>query len=226
MIHALRRNDAVRAEVGDVFSPPGTARLLNWLATPSGNGVNANGINRYLDEAHRMRPDLRLAFPDLAGVDGTRFIQWAWVHGRAELGLNPKLLPEGSGILSRVAGAVRRQRDRAIRFAGLIRWRLGEAASLVIRDLNPAAVLRRGERVRFASQWAWQNYRPRSYRGFLILIRSSEFRALPLLDLWYGINTAGIFEREVPCNHLSIMREPDVRGLATCIRKLVDQIAM
>jgi amino acid adenylation domain-containing protein len=223
MNHAVNRDGAAAATIGDVFSARGTARLLDWLAPPVGGGVNGTTVNRYLEEVYGMRSDLRVAFPDLAGPDARRFIDWAWGHGRAEFGLTEKLLPGPPRPLSLARASALRLRDQGVRIARRIAWRAGEAADLITRERRAGAAERRSERVRMAGKVAWNRYRAGSYDGVVTLIRSQEFRALPLLDLWHGMDIAGVVEREVPGSHMSMLREPDVSGLAACIRELVDQ---
>ena len=223
MNHALNRDGAAAATIGDVFSARGTARLLDWLAAPVGGGVNGTTVNRYLEEVYGMRSDLRVAFPDLAGPDARRFIDWAWGPGRAEFGLSEKLLPGSPRPVSLARASALRLRDQAIRIARRIAWRAGEAADLITGERRAGAAERRSERVRMAGKVAWTRYRAGSYGGIVTLIRSQEFLAEPLLDLWHGMDTQGVVERQVPGSHLSIMREPEVSGLAACIRELVDQ---
>ena len=170
-----------------------------------------------------MRSDLRVAFPDLAGPDARRFIDWAWGPGRAEFGLTEKLLARPSTPLSLARASALRLRDQGVRIARRIAWRAGEAADLIARERRAGAAERRSERVRMVGNVAWTRYRAGSYGGIVTLIRSQEFLAEPLLDLWHGMDTQGVVERQVPGSHLSVMREPEVSGLAACIRELVDQ---
>ncbi len=221
MNHALRSDGPAAAQIGDVFSPQGTARLLAWLAAPVGGGIDET-VNRYLAKVYAMRSDLRLAFPDLAGSDARRLIDWAWGPGRVELGLAAKLLPAPSPW-SRVRFRVVRLCDQAIGLARRIAWRAGEAADLITRERRAGAVARRVERVRMASMRAWTGYRARSYGGVVTVIRSQEFRTQHLLDLWQGMDIASVVEREVLGSHPSMLREPDVGSLAACIGELVDQ---
>ncbi|HEX6390873.1 MAG TPA: hypothetical protein VFZ89_15540, partial [Solirubrobacteraceae bacterium] len=62
------------------FSPEGARELLRWLATSPGGPAMPN---RYLLALRDTRPDLRAAFPDVAGVDGPRLVAWAQTIGRA-----------------------------------------------------------------------------------------------------------------------------------------------
>jgi glycosyltransferase involved in cell wall biosynthesis len=81
---------------GDIFSTAGTAGFVSWLKGPAEQGAEA-GVNQYLYDAYLRRSDLREALPRLDGRDGERLIEWAWEHGRVELGLEPSLLPGQRG---------------------------------------------------------------------------------------------------------------------------------
>ncbi len=39
---------------------------------------------------------------------------------------------------------------------------------------------------------------------------------------WYALDTAGVVEHRIRGTHRSILREPDVTGLAGCISELVE----
>lgn len=75
-------------EVPDIDAPGGPAALAAWLRTPL-----ATGVSRYLHEAWHWRADLRQAWPEPLGADAAGFAEWAWSHGREEMGLIPALLP-------------------------------------------------------------------------------------------------------------------------------------
>jgi glycosyltransferase involved in cell wall biosynthesis len=83
------------AAAGRWPSPPArfkaeTARAVAWLnSPPDGGGLK---VSRYLMEVYLTRPDLQLAFPNLA-VDPDPFLRWARVHGRLELNIPPYLVP-------------------------------------------------------------------------------------------------------------------------------------
>ncbi len=218
---AVRRAGAGE-RLGDHFDAAGTERLLSWLATPVVHGSDGMPVNRYLHEAYRQLPNVRDAYPDLAGTDAADFVGWAWVQGRAEHGLTARLLPpapdrDWEAPLPRQARgawlAARRER---------LAWRLGEAADLLTLERRPDAPARRRERMREASHRAWHGYRARPYRGVVTLLRSDEFDAHTLLERWYGVDTGGVAERRVPGTHRSMLREPDVASLAACVRELID----
>lgn len=80
----------------DVFTPEGTSAFLAYLNEPAQVGASV-GVTRYLARLQESRPDLRQAFPDLDGLDGSRLTAWAQVFGSATGVVPPALLPLGSG---------------------------------------------------------------------------------------------------------------------------------
>jgi acyl transferase domain-containing protein/thioesterase domain-containing protein/acyl carrier protein len=71
-----------------------------------------------------------------------------------------------------------------------------------------------------ANWFAAANYKPKVYRGKLVLVRCSEVsvsdRGGPLLG--WGELAAGIDVREIPGNHDTIVKEPNVGHLAAALR--------
>ncbi|MEA2195446.1 MAG: hypothetical protein QOG42_1880 [Solirubrobacteraceae bacterium] len=62
------------------FTRQGADELLRWLvASPAGPAMPS----RYLLALYDTRPDLRAAFPDVAGADGPRLVAWAKTIGRS-----------------------------------------------------------------------------------------------------------------------------------------------
>jgi glycosyltransferase involved in cell wall biosynthesis len=49
-------------------------------------------VSRYLEEVRRGRPDLLDAFPQVPGIDTTRFLEWARTHGRVEANIPEQML--------------------------------------------------------------------------------------------------------------------------------------
>jgi amino acid adenylation domain-containing protein len=212
-------NTAVRRSqlFDDVFSTDGTACLLRWLAEPIVGGA---AITRYLYELYRTRPDVRDAFPDLDGSDAARLIDWVWRYGRREHELCESLLPVP--IETVPAAADPPPRGARLRGTSATAWRVREFVDLATGERRSDAVARRIERVRDASLAAWESYLAGPYGGVITLIRSEEYRVHQELDHWHGIDAAGVVEVHVPGTHRSMMREPDVAGLAACIGRLVD----
>lgn len=88
----LRDAAGAGARIGACGEPGGEASLLAWLAGPPAAGAAA-GVNHYTHDVWDGRVDLRDAFPDLDGADGSRFTVWLWDHGRDEAQLDERLLP-------------------------------------------------------------------------------------------------------------------------------------
>ncbi|MGZ4202452.1 MAG: FkbM family methyltransferase, partial [Thermoleophilaceae bacterium] len=80
----------------DIFSPEGARAFLTYLNEPAEEG-GASGVTRYLAALLDLRPDLRLAFPDLDGPDASRLVAWAQVFGSATGTVPTALLPLGGG---------------------------------------------------------------------------------------------------------------------------------
>jgi hypothetical protein len=79
---------------GDPFRTTGPGSFFRWLHSM------VDGIPQLWRSVHALRPDLRSAYPDLAGRDRNRFIAWAASSGASELGLTgfpPDPAPLGSG---------------------------------------------------------------------------------------------------------------------------------
>jgi len=223
MLRALRHDQQTAARLGDVFSAPGTRRLIEWLLEPAVVTSDGSVVNRYLAEVYRMRADVRDAFPALEGADGSLVIDWAWRSGRHELDLQESLLP--APIDPRTAAQRHRPRrlPRELDPAGGVGWRMHEAADLVTGERRRGAAARRRRRVRAATLSANASYRAGPYRGVVTLIRSEEHHDHTLLDYWYGVESAGIVELRAAGTHRSMLREPDVASLSGCLRQLVDE---
>jgi glycosyltransferase involved in cell wall biosynthesis len=125
-------------DLGDPFSPAGTAAFMAWLKEPTGPGAQA-GISRYLYQAYRDRPDLPVAYPDLSSRDGPDFVGWAWVFGRRELEIPEDFLPPpppGLGITANGTASI------GVNVAGYFTGTLGlgEAARLYVAALRAGGV--------------------------------------------------------------------------------------
>jgi glycosyltransferase involved in cell wall biosynthesis len=77
------------ADLGDPFEAVGAAAFLDWIDGESPVGA---GVSWYLERVHRRRADLQVAFPDLAGGDGARLVQWMETHGVREEPVLAKLI--------------------------------------------------------------------------------------------------------------------------------------
>ncbi len=109
-------------------------RFVAWIREPAEEGASA-GVSRYLLAAHKTRPDLRAAFPDLDGRGGAGLIAWARGPGRYQL--LPEFLPAGPDDEITASG------DRlAVNVIGYLADTLGlaEAARLYVKGLGAAGV--------------------------------------------------------------------------------------
>lgn len=211
----------------DIFTTAGTKRLMQWLAEPVITSSDGTPINRYLHEVYRVRSDVRDAFPDLSDRDTQGFVEWAWMSGRDEHGLTERLLPvplnarskPSAGVVGLATVGLRNGLSAARTW---VSWHASEAADLLTGERRQDAAARRRERLRQASRHAWDTYRAGDYSGIITLVRSEEPHTVTLLEQWHALDTAGVIERRVRGTHRSILREPDVAGLADCIGELVE----
>lgn len=72
----------------DPFDPVTAGEFFDWLCLPRGT-TGDNRIPRYFRRLYDERPDLQLAFPDLAGSKGDEFLNWMRLYGEAQSGLPP-----------------------------------------------------------------------------------------------------------------------------------------
>jgi glycosyltransferase involved in cell wall biosynthesis len=89
----IAADEAGRAP-GEPFSAPGTDRFFAWLAEVPEEG--APGLNRLLAAVYGDREDLRRRFPDVAGSDRERFLDWARTHGIDEVPGLARVIEEGA----------------------------------------------------------------------------------------------------------------------------------
>ncbi|MBJ7347946.1 MAG: hypothetical protein JHC87_05165 [Thermoleophilaceae bacterium] len=68
-----------------VLSEDGERAWLDWLGSPACEAAGgAHGVSQLLAQVWNDRPDLQAAFPDLAGDDGPRLLQWQAASGVLE----------------------------------------------------------------------------------------------------------------------------------------------
>src|SRR5207237_2134887 len=80
-----------------------------------------------------------------------------------------------------------------------------------------------------ADSKAWLTYRPRSYAGPLHVFRALEESTSYSRDAqlgWGRLTTAGLDVRSVPGNHLTMVREPNIRILAAQLTDCLKQPTM
>jgi thioesterase domain-containing protein len=102
-------------------------------------------------------------------------------------------------------------------------WRAAEVRALAVGNRLPDAAERRRRRVNEAGTHAWTSYRAGSLDAVVTLARSDEYETHPSVDRWLALETRGVREVSVRGTHRSILREPDVAGLAEAIAALVDE---
>jgi thioesterase domain-containing protein len=84
--------------------------------------------------------------------------------------------------------------------------------------------IRRLWQVFYANARARRNYVPEAYRGRLTLFNAQGSRARDASNGWHGLATEGIDIQELPGDHFSIVREPNVgllgKLLNACLAKV------
>src|SRR6187200_1120323 len=68
------------------------AALIAELNAPAEAGAQA-GVNRYLHDLWRRRPDLQAAYTDLDGIGGEGLVRWAYTSGRYECTIPDAVMP-------------------------------------------------------------------------------------------------------------------------------------
>jgi glycosyltransferase involved in cell wall biosynthesis len=138
------------ADIGRRPAPPDPTvvrheELISWLNSPCDG--SSPQVSRYLMEVYRSRPDLQLAFPDLAR-EPEPFLRWAATHGRRELGIPEELILTSGHLARRVVGhfaarpATSRGPALGVNVVGLLGTHLGlgEAARRLLSALGKAGI--------------------------------------------------------------------------------------
>jgi thioesterase domain-containing protein len=134
------------------------------------------------------------------------------------LGLSRELLPEPSDLVKGFPLPPRaRERSRVER----LRDRGWEWADVLTRARLSGWSYRQQTRIEAVAAYAVQNYEPSTYEGRVTLIRSEEYVDNPLLGRWYEATNGAVDEHVVRGSHRSILREPDVAGLAACLEECI-----
>ena len=116
--------------------------FMVWLNSPPDGTV---GPTRYLRRVYDERPDLRVAFPDLAGADLPRYTDWVRMDGRADPPIpaifRTGLPPYASTSASRAEPGPE-QADAGVNIAGFVRAELGtgEGARLTVAAVKAAGI--------------------------------------------------------------------------------------
>jgi len=119
------------------FAADGGESFLAWLSAPVID-VPGSSVSRYLRTLYESREDIRAEFPDLAGADAHRLLEWARTHGRDDAGIPPELRPPA--IAHEPTQAVAAPRTDGVNLAGYLDAELGigEAARLLSRAVAAA----------------------------------------------------------------------------------------
>ena len=122
------------AEPPNPFAADGGEAFLAWLGAP-GLADSGSGLSRYLLDLYERRDDIRREFPDLAGDDGRRFLEWARTVGPRDGEIPLELLPPPPPAS---AGPPR----EGVNLAGYLDAELGigEAARLLSDALREAGI--------------------------------------------------------------------------------------
>jgi glycosyltransferase involved in cell wall biosynthesis/2-polyprenyl-3-methyl-5-hydroxy-6-metoxy-1,4-benzoquinol methylase len=117
--------------------------FIDWLNEPVPVGMHAR-VSRYLHSLYRDRDDLRRAFPDLAGADGPRYLDWIHADGARQEHILPQLLPPERKKLSAVEAPYVRSPalTPGMNVAGYFRAEagVGEAARLLTNAIEAAGI--------------------------------------------------------------------------------------
>ena len=205
---------------GDIFADTRAAEaFVEWLGEP----VDVHGelsVSRYVHAAYRARPDLQAAYP-LAAGEHAELLDWTWVGGRSEMGMNPKLIPAPTPAVRDIPPSTD-PRHRTWRQR--VRGRATDWLDVVTQGRVPTLAQRRQDRLLELASRMVLEYRAGACAAPVALIRSEEYRDDAQLARWYGAETGGIEEFWVKGSHLSMMREPDVSWTARCVEGCIDRV--
>jgi thioesterase domain-containing protein len=217
---ALGRARAAGVPFGDVFTEAAAANaFVAWLREPASADGDAV-VSRYLEAAYFARPDLRAAYPlDAHGHAG--LVDWAWVGGRSEMGMNPTLLATPSawalGATPSVDPRYRTRRERTVQ-------RTLDLVDLATRGRVPALARRRRQRILALASENVLAYRAGPFAAPVVLLRSEDDEddtQKAQLARWYGLQSGGVRVEYVSGTHHGMLREPDVASLAERLERCI-----
>jgi amino acid adenylation domain-containing protein len=217
---AHRRAAVAGLDIGDPCSPAGTAALLAWLTEPAVAGTTGT-VNRYLHEAYLARPDVQAMYPDLAGGDAGRLIDWCWTTGYREMAMTTRLLPPPTPAAADLEPPPKQREWRRAARAGRA---IAGGLDLIARGRISGSTERREAQLQAVARAAADRYRADRYGGRITLVRSHEYADDPMLTRWYDLANE-VDERTVRGTHRSMLREPDVESLAWCLSRCIDEVA-
>jgi amino acid adenylation domain-containing protein len=209
-----RREGVEAAELG---APEQVELFVDWLRQPA-PGVG-EPVNRYVHEAYLQRLDVQAAYPEVPGADAMRLVDWAWISGRSEMGLQAQLLPELSPAAHELAhptqGSASRERARAAASSA------ADLVDVAMRGRSRRLATRRDRRLGEIANRAASRYRAGSYAGTVSLLRTAEFLDNIELARWHGVVGARVEEHVVLGSHRSMLRAPDVASLAATLDRCI-----
>ncbi|HVU73415.1 MAG TPA: amino acid adenylation domain-containing protein [Mycobacteriales bacterium] len=197
--------------------------LVAWLREPVSKDADA-AVSRYLHAAYTARADLRAAYPLDAAGGHRGLVDWAWVGGRSEMGMNPDLLTTPSEWALRAQPSVDPRRTSRGRRA---RERFLDLADLATRGTITRLAERRRDRVLALAAENVLDYRAAAFRAPVVLIRSEDDEddvQKAQLARWYGLESGGVTVRYSAGSHHSMLREPDVGSLAACVEESITAV--
>jgi thioesterase domain-containing protein len=214
------REDGV--SFGDIFGEPDAASaFVDWLReTVTANGPYA--ISRYLYAAYLARPDLRDGYPLTAGGHAG-LLDWAWIGGRSEMGMNAQLLTPPSAFARKAKPSIDPRRTTRPHRA---KERLLDVADVASRGKIAALAERRRTRLLALATENVLNYRAGRFAAPVALIRSQDDEddtQKAQLARWYGLESGGVEVHYVRGSHHGMLREPDVASLAECLEGCIDR---
>jgi SAM-dependent methyltransferase/glycosyltransferase involved in cell wall biosynthesis len=135
VVFGSRRGDP---EPPDPYDAADADAFLTWMAEPVVRSADGFDVSRYLYEIYRCRGDLQALFPQLR-VSAGPLVEWAYIHGRRELGIPAEVLPPRTPPPLNPRSAPLRQ---GANVAGYFRseFGIGEAARLLVDGLDAAEV--------------------------------------------------------------------------------------
>jgi acyl carrier protein len=202
--------------VASIDTPERVDRFLDWLREPAPEA--GEPVNRYLYEAYIARPDVQEAYPEIAGGDAIHLVDWAWISGRSEMGLQERLLPEPSPA----ANAPRRNgwsRLASVRARAASRG--PDFLDVALRGRSRRLTARRDRRLGEIAVEAAARYHAGAYYGRITLLRSAEFLDNIEIARWHGVAGAEIEEHLVLGSHRSMLRDPDAASLAMTLDRCI-----
>ncbi len=112
--HAVRESESGRAaEPPNPFDRVRPHAFVEWLNEPVAGGLQPR-ISRYLFKIYRDRSDLQRSFPDLAGRDAARFLDWILREGAASEQIPRQILPDPRTVLATRASRLPRRPFRQV----------------------------------------------------------------------------------------------------------------